>query len=279
MRSGGKATHRWPFPVRLPAPVALAVAVLALVATGCGGSDSSTTPAAAPGTSVTGSAANPANPAPPAATESASPSLPPGATPGLDDYDGDGEPDPTCTTQDFGAGLMLRIPCQIGTANTPENGSRLVKDSLYRLPGATDIDLTGISGGLLLARDVTGAKVVIVVFNSDALFETGSNAIGSTDTLDATIRLINSHYAGGVVQVRGHTDATGSAAVNQPLSKSRADTVRGYLTGHGTRASSMSSIGLGGSQPLTEETNPDGSPSPDGQRFNRRVEIVIRLSA
>ncbi|SBW23425.1 hypothetical protein FDG2_3772 [Candidatus Protofrankia californiensis] len=258
-------------------PLALATAVLTLVAAGCTGSDSPTTPTAAPSnTSATGSTTDAA---PPAVTESASPSLPPGARPGLDDYDGDGEPDPTCTTQDFGAGLVLRIPCQIGTANTPENGTRLVKNSLYRLPGATDVDLTGISGGLLLARDVAGAKVVIVVFNSDALFETGSNAIGSTDTLDATIRLINSHYAGGAIQVRGHTDATGSAAVNQPLSVRRAATVRDYLTGHGTRASSVSSVGLGSSQPFAEETNPDGSSSPDGQRFNRRVEIVIRLPA
>ena len=34
-------------------------------------------------------------------------SLPPGAQPGLDDYNGDGTPDPTCTTQDFGGDLMV----------------------------------------------------------------------------------------------------------------------------------------------------------------------------
>jgi outer membrane protein OmpA-like peptidoglycan-associated protein len=193
--------------------------------------------------------------------------------PGLDDYDGDGEPDPTCGTQDFGAGLVLRIPCKIGTANDPESGTQLVTDSLYRLPGATDVDLTGIAGELLLARDVAGAKVVIVVFNTDGLFDTGSDSISSTDTLDATIRLINAHYAGGVIQVRGHTDATGAAAINQPLSERRAAAVRDYLTAHGAKASSVSAAGLGSSQPLTQET------SPDGQRFNRRVEIVIRLPA
>ena len=203
-------------------------------------------------------------------------SLPPGATAGLDDYDGDGTPDPTCGTQDFGAGLVLRIPCEIRSANEPAEGTTLVKDSLFRLPGSTDIDLTGISGSLVLARDAGGAKVVIVVFNSDNLFETGSAEIGSTDTVDGTIRLLNARYPRSTVQVRGHTDSTGSASANQALSESRAATVRDYLKAHGLNATQVTSVGLGSSQPLTEERNPDGSDNPEGRRFNRRVEIVVR---
>lgn len=208
--------------------------------------------------------------------DEATTTLPPGAVAGLDDYDGDGQPDPTCGTQDFGAGLVLRIPCRIGTANDPENGTTLVKGSLYRLPGSTDIDLSGISGSLVLARDAAGAKVVIVVFNTDALFATGSAAIASTDTLDATIRLINARYPGGAIQVRGHTDSTGSAAVNQPLSDRRAATVKEYLQSHGVRATEVSSVGLASTQPLAEERTPGGAAIPEGMRFNRRVEIVIR---
>ena len=202
--------------------------------------------------------------------------LPPGAVAGLDDYDGDGQPDPTCGTQDFGAGLVLRIPCQIATANEPEAGTTLVKGSLYRLPGSTDINLEGISGGLVLARDAAGAKVVIVMFNSDALFATGSASIGSTDTLDNVIALVNATFPNSAVQVRGHTDSTGSAAVNQPLSERRAATVKDYLSGHGVRASGITSVGLGSTVPLAEERKPDGSDSPEGRRFNRRVEIVLR---
>jgi outer membrane protein OmpA-like peptidoglycan-associated protein len=205
--------------------------------------------------------------------------LPAGAVQGLDDYDGDGVLDPTCGTQDFGAGLVLRIPCEIGTANEPEQGSRLVKGSLYRLPGSTDIDLTGISGSLLLARDEAGTKVVIAVFNSDNLFATGSDEIGSTDTMDNTIKLINSTFPGGAIQVRGHTDATGSASANQALSERRAGAARQYLLDHRVDATGVTAVGLGSSQPLAEEANPDGSPDPEGQAFNRRVEIVVRLSA
>ncbi|WP_256789321.1 OmpA family protein [Frankia sp. AvcI1] len=260
--------------------VALPVAVAAglLFAGGCGGSPGSRGDAStAPRTPRAAATAQPA-----ASTPSADPSasaLPPGAQPGLHDVTGDGTPDPTCGTQDFGAGLVLRLPCGDFSqyAHTPEDGTRLVANSLYRLPGPDDVDLTGISGENLAATDAAGRETFILIFNSDALFDTGSFAIGSTDTLDATIRLINSHYAGGDIQVRGHTDATGSAASNQTLSERRADTVRRYLVDHGTRAASVTSVGLGSTHPLAEEANPDGSPDPEGQRFNRRVELVVRL--
>ena len=202
--------------------------------------------------------------------------LPPGAIAGLDDYDGDGELDPTCGTQDFGAGLVLRIPCEIGTASEPEQGTRLIDGSLYRLPGSTDIDLTGVSGSIVRARDAAGGKVAIFINNSSAPFETGSAAIGEPETLDGTIRVSNERFARGRIQVRGHTDSTGSAAANQTLSEQRAASVRDYLRDHGVNAGEVTSVGLGSSRPLTEEREPDGSPDAEGMRFNRRVEIVIR---
>jgi len=244
--------------------------VAAVLVSGCGGSGSKSSAGksgAAP--SVTETTVGDQAPAS---------TLPPGAIPGLDDYDGDGQLDPTCGTQDFGAGLVLRIPCTINTANSPEEGTVLVNRSLFRLPGSTDVDLQGISGSLLLARDAGGAKVVIVVFNTDALFDTASATIGSTDTLDATIRLINARYPRSSIQVRGHTDSTGSAIDNQALSERRAAAVGDYLRGHGVSAGDVTSVGLGSTQPLAEEQAPDGSVSSEGRRFNRRVEVVLHVA-
>ncbi|MGI5240956.1 OmpA family protein [Dactylosporangium sp. CA-139066] len=195
---------------------------------------------------------------------------------GVDDLDQDGTPDPDCGQQDFGAGLVLRIPCTIPNPNDPDDGTRLVKDSLYRLP-SYDADLTGISGSLVTARATDGKRVVIFVFNSDNLFATGSDRLGDNNTLDPVVALINAKFAGGAIQVRGHTDKTGTASNNQALSERRAATVRDYLTGHGVKAGQVSAAGLGSSQPLVEETNPDGSPSLAGRAFNRRVELAIRL--
>ncbi|WP_203899609.1 OmpA family protein [Virgisporangium aliadipatigenens] len=209
------------------------------------------------------------DPAAPAVEEEAT-SLPPGAQPGLDDLDGDGKPDPTCSTQDFGAGLTLRIPCEIPNPHEPAEGTTLVKDSLFRLP-AYEANLDGISGALVTARDTGGAKVVIMIFNSDNLFATGADTLNESHTLDPLIALLNAKFAGAAVQVRGHTDATGTASANQALSERRAETVRAYLTGHGMQASGVTAVGLGSTRPLVEETNDAG------RAFNRRVELAIRL--
>jgi outer membrane protein OmpA-like peptidoglycan-associated protein len=251
--------------------VLLAVLVAVVLLAGCSGSSGKPSAGAGPSGDDSGTTE-----ATTAVDDEPTSTLPPGAVAGLEDFDGDGQPDPTCGTQDFGAGLVLRIPCTIISANEPEAGTRLVAKSLFRLPGSTDVDLTGISGSLVLARDAAGARVVIVLFNTDNLFQTGSATIGSTDTLDATIRLINARYPRSAIQVRGHTDATGTVAANQTLSERRASTVKDYLTSHGVQASEVTSVGLGSSQPLTEEHNADGSDSPAGRRFNRRVEIVLR---
>ncbi|GAA0911870.1 hypothetical protein Vau01_051580 [Virgisporangium aurantiacum] len=201
---------------------------------------------------------------------------PASAGPSVTDLNQDGEPDAMCGTQDFGGGLVLQIRCEAGYENEPPEGTRLVKDSLFRLPGY-EADLTGISGSLIGAPDPAGKRVIIVVFNSDNLFETGSDQISSPDTLDATVRLIDTLFAGSAIQIRGHTDGTGSASANQALSERRAANTRTYLTGKGVRASGVTTIGFGSSRPLAEETNTDGSVSVEGRKFNRRVELVIRV--
>jgi outer membrane protein OmpA-like peptidoglycan-associated protein len=216
--------------------------------------------------------------APPASGSTSSDQATPSTAAGQDvnDLNGDGEPDPTCGTQDFGGGLVLKVRCESGYENEPPEGTRLVKDSLFRLPGY-EADLTGVSGSLIAAPDPTGKRVIVVVFNTDNLFETGSDQINSPDTLDATVRLINKLFAGSAIQVRGHTDGTGSASANQGLSERRAANTRTYITGKGVQASGVTTIGFGSARPLAEETNVDGSVSLEGRKFNRRVELVIRL--
>lgn len=70
-------------------------------------------------------------------------------------------------------------------------------------------------------------------------------------------------------RIEGHTDTTGSRAVNQALSERRAAAVRGYLTQNfGIEAGRLVAIGLGQTQ-LAVQT-PDGVDEPR----NRRVQIV-----
>ena len=199
--------------------------------------------------------------------------LPPGATPGLDDYDGDGRKDHTCGTQDFGGGLVLRKPCEVNTPNEPPEGVVLVDGSLFGYNGSTDIPLDGISGSLILARGEAGDAIVIVTFNSDNLFEVNSAEVASPDTMDGVIALLNKRWPDSKIQVRGHTDGTGGAKANQTLSERRAQAVKAYLEEHGLQAAEITTVGLGATQPFAKET------IDAARQFNRRVEVVVRVAA
>jgi outer membrane protein OmpA-like peptidoglycan-associated protein len=192
------------------------------------------------------------------------------ALPDIEDWNDDGTADPDCGSQDYGAGLVLMTPCDLGWAHSPEDGTTLVPNSMYRLNGP-DVDLTGISGSVIGAHDPHGGRVYVLIFNSDGLFATGSDAVNSVETLDNSIKMINRQFGGSVMQVRGHTDSTGSASANQALSERRAQTIKNYLTGHGVNAKEVTSVGLGSARPLTENT------TEQGRAFNRRVEIVMRF--
>ena len=71
------------------------------------------------------------------------------------------------------------------------------------------------------------------------------------------------------VRIIGHTDNTGSDAVNNPLSLERAASTRNYLTGRGVDGRRIAIEGMGERQPIaTNETA-------DGRSRNRRVEIYV----
>jgi outer membrane protein OmpA-like peptidoglycan-associated protein/tetratricopeptide (TPR) repeat protein len=120
--------------------------------------------------------------------------------------------------------------------------------------------------------DVTLVKVKVgrkVVLNN-ILFETGKSVLtaGSYDELN---RLLNYmlDYPLMKIEVSGHTDITGSAAVNLSLSEARAKAVVMYLTNKGIDNSRMKYHGYGAIQPISDNT------SPQGRARNRRVEFKI----
>lgn len=70
------------------------------------------------------------------------------------------------------------------------------------------------------------------------------------------------------VEVQGHTDNVGGDDYNQKLSQARADSVKLWLSSHGTDAARLSSKGYGKTQPVAENS------SDFGRAKNRRVELV-----
>lgn len=103
---------------------------------------------------------------------------------------------------------------------------------------------------------------------SDFSFDVGSAAI------KPAMRPVLDQFAQGLdpamrVRVIGHTDSTGSDAVNDPLSRERAYSVQQYLTTRGVQGGRISTEGVGSRQPLADNA------TADGRARNRRVEIYL----
>ncbi|MHA4894386.1 OmpA family protein [Pedobacter sp. PWIIR3] len=71
------------------------------------------------------------------------------------------------------------------------------------------------------------------------------------------------------LKLAGHTDNTGSDALNMRLSKDRAESVRSYLVSQGANASRIEATGYGEEQPIA--TNKTAA----GRQKNRRVEFTL----
>jgi outer membrane protein OmpA-like peptidoglycan-associated protein len=75
------------------------------------------------------------------------------------------------------------------------------------------------------------------------------------------------------ISIVGHTDSSGSAAVNDPLSVQRAQSVRDYLVARGVAAAHVETAGRGEREPVADNA------TVDGRARNRRVEIFLREPA
>ncbi len=83
-------------------------------------------------------------------------------------------------------------------------------------------------------------------------------------SLDTLAQVLES-YPTLRLEVQGHTDNQGDPAINQRLSRQRAEAVCAYLTAHGVAASRLRAVGYGGSRPVADNTQPNQRPR------NRRV--------
>ena len=75
-------------------------------------------------------------------------------------------------------------------------------------------------------------------------------------------------YPDAKIEVRGHTDNTGSAESNRALSHRRALAVRETLIRQGVAPDRVTAIGYGEDYPVASNA------TPTGREQNRRVEIV-----
>jgi outer membrane protein OmpA-like peptidoglycan-associated protein/uncharacterized protein YidB (DUF937 family) len=119
---------------------------------------------------------------------------------------------------------------------------------------------------------VTGESLVKALNIAGVNFATGSFNIApsSMDVLRDAAEAIKLAPADTRIQVGGHTDNTGTSAINTKLSGQRAQVVVDALVGLGVDASMLSAKGFGDSQPVADNS------SEEGRAQNRRMEFTLQ---
>lgn len=122
----------------------------------------------------------------------------------------------------------------------------------------------------------TGVRVqrvgdtITLVMPGNVTFDTDQSSIRPEfyRTLNAVAEVV-SEFDRTIVNVEGHTDATGSDAYNDELSVRRAVSVGNYIASQGVAANRIDARGFGERRPIADNS------TPQGRAQNRRVEIDL----
>lgn len=129
-----------------------------------------------------------------------------------------------------------------------------------------------------LREQTAGTDVEVVRQGDQILLNVPSGVTFDTNRYDikpefrATLDQVAStlaEYDKTFIDIYGHTDSTGSDAINNPLSENRARSVAGYLETKGVNQARIGTRGFGSTQPVAD----NGTDA--GRAANRRVEIRI----
>jgi len=106
---------------------------------------------------------------------------------------------------------------------------------------------------------------------SDVLFSTGKADLrpGAKANFDRLAQRLNQEPQRKVL-IEGHTDTTGTVAINEALSQRRADSVRQYLINAGVSSDRITSVGKGQDYPVASNN------TAEGRQQNRRVEVILQ---
>jgi peptidoglycan-associated lipoprotein len=108
--------------------------------------------------------------------------------------------------------------------------------------------------------------------SSDAKFGFDSATLSpeAKGILDAFVQRLITENKGVYIEIQGHTDNTGSDAINETLGQKRAEGVMMYLyKQHKIPLHRMSCVSLGSSMPIADNG------TRDGRAQNRRVEVLV----
>lgn len=123
-------------------------------------------------------------------------------------------------------------------------------------------------------KDKNGLKSVKVTFDSGILFATNKSDLNESakQSLQKFSGVLKNNTDMDIA-IYGHTDNTGSDAINDPLSLRRAQSVESYLSTCGVNSNQIKSVeGKGSHMPVASNS------SKEGRAQNRRVEVYLYAS-
>jgi len=158
--------------------------------------------------------------------------------------------------------------------NNNNNNNNVVADSSENINNSIDTSNSESNSSVAENSTTTNSQSnnskQVSFSNNDILyyFQFGSSYINPNDrVLNKLADELKSNNS--KIKLVGHTDSTGSEAVNLEISKSRAQAVFNFLVSKGVDRNLISVDGLGESNPLNGNTNAEERAS------NRRVEIIL----
>jgi outer membrane protein OmpA-like peptidoglycan-associated protein len=187
------------------------------------------------------------------------------------DTDGDAIPDmfDACPRR---AGLPNGDRKLHGCAEVPDRDHDRVPDERDACPDEQGVaSEDAVKNGCPPPPPAARLETAQIVISEQVLFETGTAAIRaeSDGILGEVRRVLEGHPELVLVEIQGHTDATGSPELNRKLSRDRAEAVMAWLVSRGIAKERLRAVGHGADQPLADNE------SDAGREKNRRVEFRI----
>lgn len=116
-------------------------------------------------------------------------------------------------------------------------------------------------------EDASAGKRIVL---NAIYFEKGKSSINTNTSsdLEKLVQFLNDNPA-AKLEIQGHTDNTGSLALNNKLSQDRANSIVNYLVSKGISKARLLAKGYGPSNPIATNA------TPEGKAKNRRVEMKV----
>ena len=139
------------------------------------------------------------------------------------------------------------------------------RDSIARAAGISAAQIQALRDSLRKLSENANSNIVLPGVN----FATGTSTLtqSSRYILDEVAATLNEN-PNIRVEVAGHTDNTGGRALNERLSRARAESVKNYLVTKGVSADRMTTAGYAWDRPVAPNT------TRAGRALNRRTELV-----